>query len=509
MAEETGFPLTRLQKKFQEFREKGIFIDCSFVLPGGEVVKAHRLILAKYSSTFKNYFRYNNINDASQVLEIPFITDAETFKKVIDFFYTGFLEIEPSSMILLMATSYMLGVESLKAIVSDFVHNNINTDHILSFTRPFLDFKVDEEKAKIYPDLYDNFNELVEGSKFISDQVAKRFHDLNPESVCRSVPAYMLAHILMNIDSNSEIFKEFSSENDFKISMIDTFVGDKELEMKDRISLTEVINWEVEDAYLFFSNHECNWVTPNIARKMISTLLTKRRQTALANAQAVEKMPRNTVHHFAAYQLIQMVVNSRGESECPFYDIIQEMSTLFGSVKMFNPELYRLVMPSIYTQPPMTTNFPIANIFVNDTTYYLTQSSYYEDPETGNYPTFSCGVKEWRNNLTAGINFETSENSMNAFLQIDTISVVCPKHLHYPLTFSMRETKSQELFKFDGEIHKNPKFDSNNKLIESDASAFIENKIPVDMINITAENPFNTNFSLGIRFIHIHGRFLL
>ena len=489
---------TRLSTKFKEFREKGIFIDCCFKLPGGEIIKAHRLILSEYSTVFKHYFQNNEVKSETEVLEIPFITDSSTFTKMIDFCYTGEIEIEPDTMISIMASAYMLGFTSIKTIVIDYIRQNINTDFLLNYTRPFLNFSVDEERGRIYPDLYENFELLKEGSKILSAKVAERFSHFLPEAVCGAVPSYMLSHILTIVQLTEEDIEGFPSENDFKIYLIDQYVKQRELSFSDRETLTNIIDWNSPDSYLYFVRHDCNWVLPEVSRVKISEVISKRRSSVHAVDQTVSNCKKEKVHHLAFYQLIQLIVDSLGQTEVPFINIIKSFGTLFDAVQQFNPEKFRLFMPSIYTHPPMTPNYAVSNMFVDDSKYYFTQSDYYRINNGKNY----VHNRDHRVVLTTGIDFEISDSSNLAYVECKQVMIRSPKNINQPIEFSFRFNGSDEVVT----MH-NPKiYTSPQALVASD----FQHSKSINMINISArQKSTNLGFCLRVAFFEINGRFLL
>ena len=95
-----SFPATNIATKFADFRERGLFIDCQFVIPDTEeIVKCHRIILSHFSPLFKQFFTDSSFSATNKSLEIPFFINGETFKSIIDFLYSHKIEINEKTMI--------------------------------------------------------------------------------------------------------------------------------------------------------------------------------------------------------------------------------------------------------------------------------------------------------------------------------------------------------------------------------------------------------------------------
>ena len=502
---------TEIPKQFSKFRENNLFIDCQFLIPNtSEVIKCHRIVLSYYSPTFKQYFTSTPFNESKVNVEIPFFIDPETFKAVIDFMYTNEIHVTDKNMINIFASAYMLNIPALQQVISAYVKDAIpDSEKILGYTKQFLKFKIQNDSREIFTDLPQNYSNLKKASSMFSDRVAQLFKQIKLDDLLSCLTPYMMADVLKKVELESTSIGTAPSVDDFKLNIIDQFVGNSELEIEDRIALTQVFNWEEPLAYLHFVNHKCDWVEPKVARDMISSVITNRRDSITGIAVNVEQLQEEHHHHLAVYSLFQNVVDSKGEVEVPTRNIFKALGTLWGAVKPFNSCKYGLVSPSEQSSTPMTDNFLIENIFEDNDQYFLSNSVF----QMRDIPPCS--------ELAVGANFAafTQNGPLNAHIKVNSIKIIPhEKNRRIPVFMSQgannenQKSQKDEKLKYQITIFLT---DGTEKHLQKDFYSQKQDSIGDDEINefvIKMKNPIakiELPFSLKISTIDIQGRYLL
>ena len=496
-------PFTRIISKMEEFRNNNLFLDCCFRLPSGKTVKAHRIVLSKYSTVFKDFFLSKNFSPDKEEVDIPFYIDDTIFSDVIDFLYSRKIEMTEANMIPVWAMSYMYGIDTLKKITTEFIEENIKSAdeiRILNYTKPFLSYCVDQSKAEIFPSLKENYEKLVEASDILAKVVAKLFSKIDTKDICNCITARMLAQVLAAIteDDSKKKIQEFQSMDDFKISIIDSYAKSREISLEDRKKLTAVINWDIQNSHLYFARHDCEWVSPEVARSKVSMILNNRRKSAVAVEEKINTLKDSCFHHFGVYQLFQLIVSSKGEKEISDCDLLKSLGTLWGSCKQFNPSLYRLVMPYKHMSLPMTKEFGIANMFENNSAYFFTSTRYQMKPV------------DQINKLTAGVDFTLGENSkVIPHVCVRSINVLYPsknKSANEKVAVNEKTQFALDNTKFSIHCNKSSKkeckYENPVGINDSDVNNVV--------IEHTASGAKNVSiFSFRVKYIEIQGKFEL
>ena len=496
MYADISLSIPSVSQKFSAFREQNLFIDCVFLIPNSnETVKCHRIILSHYSPTFQKYFTSVTYNDSNQIVEIPFFIDGPSFNSVIDFMYTNSITVTEKNMIKIFAYAYMLNIPKLQDLISKYVSKFLDSDQILEYTKLFLKFQITKESKAIFPDIIENFERLKDASNIFAKSVARRFLKLKIDNICKSLPPYMMAHVLNEVTLTESDYAPFESQADYKISIIDKYVGDLQLEMEDREALTDVIKWDEMDSYLYFVHHKCDWVKPSVARKMISQVISNRRQTINHISQSVMELTDNRHHHMGVYSLFQNIVDSKGNIEIQETDVIKSLGTLWNSVNQFNPCKYGLIFPSKETSCAMTEKFQIMNMFIDDDEeYFMTTNTFQK-----------CDLEPPLSELFAGIDFSAYSDSglIDANLKMKSIEVIVPKNKvenNVKYYIYVYDSQNRKMISIPCPVLPNTCFDIAN-FHDISTGFVISYKIPPSK----KECPF----SLRISFIKVIGCYLL
>ena len=114
-----------LVKKCAQFREEGIFTDVQLKI-GRTVFPAHRMVLAAYSDYFYAMFTNGMKETNQEVIELGDESiSSETFKHIIDYIYSGYLDINTENVFQVLAVADHLQVTSVLQECCDFLKKEL------------------------------------------------------------------------------------------------------------------------------------------------------------------------------------------------------------------------------------------------------------------------------------------------------------------------------------------------------------------------------------------------
>lgn len=332
----------RLTNKFNEHREKGLFIDCLFRLPNeNNDIKAHRLVVAKYSKLFDEYFKTHSLNPNNLHVPIPFDIKG-LFNQMINFMYEDKIEFQcqREELIDLYALAMTYGYEILARILNTMIKTFLDqSPHtILSFTSAFLQYELNYENVKEFPGLFKNYEALMKSQHELAKYLENQFKHENISEIYSCVTPYLFSEYisLLNI-SNVE-----------KVHAIDEFVNQysKELTIAEKKSLQEKIDWNQPKAYILCSKYQLDWVLPDVYKPLIKELIDHRRQITTNFENIASNMDKSTVNSWYAFNWIKVVGDSENIDDRNDIELIEYLGTLGYSSKFVNPVDSNFIIPN-------------------------------------------------------------------------------------------------------------------------------------------------------------------
>ena len=324
----------RFFPKFDEYRQKKVFIDCQFNLENEEIY-AHRIILSKFSKIFSNYFSI--VNDSKNILSVPIPFNINSlFPQMIDFFYKEKLDndlvFEDPIPLYMMALVY--DVPSLSFILNDITNESLNMSNVLSYVSHFKRIRIDPIYSSIFPGISESFKKMIDRSLEFAPFIADHFDEFPIQYLYESLSPQILAEVLIKTDFDDKK----------RITIIDDFVmhnGDPtDNECK---YLHKVINWKSNNSYQLFVDHDANWVFPSIAINPLSTIFDNRRKTINSMIDFLSNHNQKN-NNWYLMSWITSIKNSTGDDHLEDCKLIDFASTIGGAISHpINPTLYRFI----------------------------------------------------------------------------------------------------------------------------------------------------------------------
>lgn len=326
----------RLPCHFQNYREHGHLIDCVIKCCDKEF-PAHRLVLARYSDFFRQLFLSTTSQDMYQFT--PDFNPQNCLISVVDFLYTGRIEIDASNVVAILVTADHYKISVLKDIAHfrycELLETMTSVDIALTFARHCADYGYSEQQNEVIPIIAQNFN------SFTHDQL---FESLN---------AAYLSEVLM-----SDKLPNLTADE--RLSLIDDFDSVKPVvDETDKAKLARVIDWSSNDAYMYLARHKCAWMPSKIVRPLYKKVIIARRQTAIELRRRTEAGPDTTSRWFP-FTWVAEVKKASGRVAGVSQDLVKFATTLGTNSTTVKGDLMGVIH---VTSSGTTETFPVQNAF--------------------------------------------------------------------------------------------------------------------------------------------------
>ena len=156
------------QAKLLEFansnRNDGNFNDVT-IQAGAESIPANRMVLACYSKFFKSMFlsqlkeRYQNTVKIKEF-------DGQIIKSVIEYIYTGKIDINANNVMTLLSTADFLQVDEIKKMCFDYLEALLTVDNCIDTMKASVLYNNPSPHSRIYQFISENFDETVKTENF-------------------------------------------------------------------------------------------------------------------------------------------------------------------------------------------------------------------------------------------------------------------------------------------------------------------------------------------------------
>ena len=145
-------------------RNAGNFNDVT-IQAGAESIPANRMVLACYSKFFESMFlsqlkeRYQ---DTVKIREF----DGQTIKSVIEYIYTGNINISENNVMALLSTADFLQVEDVKKKCFDYLQTSLTVDNCIDIVKASELYNNPSPNPKTYQFISEKFDELLVTNNF-------------------------------------------------------------------------------------------------------------------------------------------------------------------------------------------------------------------------------------------------------------------------------------------------------------------------------------------------------
>ena len=144
-------------------RIEGDFNDVT-IQAGAECILANRMVLACYSKFFESMFLSALKEKYQNTVEIKTF-DGMAVKQIIQYIYTGILDINTNNALTLLGTADFLQVDDVKEMCFNFMETSLTVDNCLDVVKASILYN-NPSLQQTYQYISDNFDEIVQGDNF-------------------------------------------------------------------------------------------------------------------------------------------------------------------------------------------------------------------------------------------------------------------------------------------------------------------------------------------------------
>ena len=145
-------------------RNDGDFNDVT-IQAGAEKISANRMVLACYSGFFELMFRSQLKEKYQNTVEIKEF-DGQAVKLVIEYIYTGKIDINANNIMTLLGVADFLQVDDVRKKCFDFLENSLTVDNCLDAVKAFVIYSNRLPQKQTYKFIRENFDEIVQRDNF-------------------------------------------------------------------------------------------------------------------------------------------------------------------------------------------------------------------------------------------------------------------------------------------------------------------------------------------------------
>lgn len=146
---------------YQKYLQNSQICDCMIKMEGSdETISAHRVVLANASVFFFNAFTSGMQEDTDRIVTIP-SQYAMLFPKVLEFLYTGIINVEMNELIPLIDHAHYFGIQSLMSALEEMMNTSMTKDKLVKFIEDCYAYSLQEPLNKLIPYMQRFFNELT------------------------------------------------------------------------------------------------------------------------------------------------------------------------------------------------------------------------------------------------------------------------------------------------------------------------------------------------------------
>ena len=305
-------PRLRVSSRLATFRDQKAFTDCRLTSSEGLEFFCHRIVLAKYSTWFRQYFTEHS--EPGKVTEVKIPMDPKgRFKDVIEFLYKGFLHFSLESIVDYLSIAEFYGIELLEMVAKDQLESALqngkfNIQLVLSISKRLTQVGLSRHALRLAPQI-------------ATELAAVRNNRAAVQRIFNAISPEMLALIFQH-----ERFAKLKPIERGRIA--DMYVGDRVLTEEERRHISMfVTDWSDESAYQVLVQNKCQWATADLVRRHYSRIIDTMRKN-LAGLKHEVARSEEGFGKWCAYSWIHFIQLAIPTNETPIVNSVELARTL-------------------------------------------------------------------------------------------------------------------------------------------------------------------------------------
>ena len=329
----------RLPCYFNNFvQQENKFCDVILDFPTHSPIKTHRVLLAKESEWFHNYFAAHPLKQGENCMTVACpVNSGEIFPEIIKFLYENEIQITLEKIPPLYHCAHFYKFRKLLTITRMHLQRAINKQTAIYLCSNLVKYHMDEAASLVSTIFAEEMQNILENKQSLYTK----------SEIFKACSPYVLSAVLKDFQL------DFLTPEQ-KVELIDEFVGDSEIENEaDKEALASVIDWNEDNAYMILIANKCEWMPARISRGLYSKALDARRSVITRFNSRVDGANDYLGRWFPLSWL--RTISLAEECEEPHVDAVEFMSTFGISKKRSDPRKYALV--EIECSKPISEDF--------------------------------------------------------------------------------------------------------------------------------------------------------
>ncbi|OHT02081.1 BTB/POZ domain containing protein [Tritrichomonas foetus] len=187
--------------------------DCQLILPSGEIIKAHILLLANSSEFFYNAFTSGMTEQVKREVNIK-VNPMNLFPKVIQWIYSSQIQVEENEIMSLFSIARVYGINSLYNLLEEKIKQKINPNNIYDYINQCYD------------------NELTSELLFLTQYIAYFLPQLNLQSLSDN----------LDVPTFCQVLEKCEIEPEKKMTTLTTFLGNYQCTESDMEAIVQLFD---------------------------------------------------------------------------------------------------------------------------------------------------------------------------------------------------------------------------------------------------------------------------
>lgn len=318
----------RIANKLSQFiHEKSMCDAC--VIAGGKKYPVIKILLASRCKWFER--KFSECQDQKYpTIEAPMNPD-DNFGLFLEMMVTGKgdITLEKLPSLIKMATFYES--EMYITMFRYFLGQQCFTDQatLLSVIENLVSLDLERDAIFLAPKLSNNFIALLNGSTscpFTWVDVLKKTSPM----------------VFVRLMTDALEVKELEEME--KVKLIEEFASYHTImKTEEKEALASLINWDGVMDYRYLNTYDCDWVPDQIARKILSNIITMRRRVIASAGKDIKNIKKDKVSRWFTFTWCQAIRDCQITRGRPKNRILDFISTLGGNAMRFDPIAYGML----------------------------------------------------------------------------------------------------------------------------------------------------------------------
>lgn len=385
----TDYVNVRLPFLFKSLTDStDVFNDCIIKFNSGVEYPFVRIILAKNSKYFDNYFEVNDQQKLPIIINVDKCIDQKAMIEFLKFLYSNYLKLDvyniPALLKIARHYEFLVIGKLLERFYMDAAQND---DTLIHFVSEFIKYDLESDALLLAPNIALHLFRIEKkdpDEKFTCTQIyqavtprvfaeiLKEKNKLEDSKISRDPlrsQLYLYDPSKVDIDKKNILHIE---------NYVKLYTEHHELTENDKEYLASVIEWDMEknsNAPSYLIKYKCDWLPANYSQPLIERILKTRNLRIKQFNRNLKQQPDQVSRWFSLSWIRTIKINEAPNEDLP---IIEFIRTIGGTSKPVDPVKHGLI--KVYSSKPLITKNKPQNALIRDPKLYFESRAFDKQP---------------------------------------------------------------------------------------------------------------------------------